>query len=72
MYQPDAGKVLIDGTPVRLSNPQRARELGIAVLYQEPTLVPELRVDPAIPVRSQDRDLRADQQDDRAGRPVRH
>ncbi|MGH3883153.1 MAG: sugar ABC transporter ATP-binding protein [Pseudonocardiaceae bacterium] len=44
VYSPDAGRVLIDGTPVRLANPQRARELGIAVIYQEPTVVPELSV----------------------------
>ena len=44
VYSPDAGTVLIHGAPVWLHCPQRARELGIAVIYQELTVVPELSV----------------------------
>ncbi|HZA16517.1 MAG TPA: ATP-binding cassette domain-containing protein [Pseudonocardiaceae bacterium] len=44
VYSPDAGTIRIHGCPVRLASPQRARELGIAVIYQELTVVPELSV----------------------------
>ncbi len=44
VHTPDKGTVLLDGIPVLLPNPHRARELGIAVIYQEPTLVSELSV----------------------------
>src|SRR5713101_634643 len=39
----DAGQVLIDGAEVELS-PQKARQLGIGAVYQEPSLVPALTV----------------------------
>ncbi len=44
VYQPDSGEMLIDGTPVSLHNPADARDAGIAVIYQEPTLFPDLTV----------------------------
>ena len=44
VYQPDSGELLIDGTPVRLHNPADAQNAGIAVIYQEPTLFPDLSV----------------------------
>ena len=44
VYQPDSGELLIDGEPVSLHNPADAQNAGIAVIYQEPTLFPDLSV----------------------------
>jgi rhamnose transport system ATP-binding protein len=44
VYQPDEGQLLIDGMPVSLHSPAAARDAGIAVIYQEPTLFPDLTV----------------------------
>jgi rhamnose transport system ATP-binding protein len=44
LYQPDSGRLLLDGEQLRLANPATAREAGIAVIYQEPTLFPDLSV----------------------------
>jgi rhamnose transport system ATP-binding protein len=44
VHQPDSGELLIDGTPVSLHNPADAQNAGIAVIYQEPTLFPDLSV----------------------------
>jgi ABC-type sugar transport system ATPase subunit len=43
-HQPDAGVILRDGQPVRLASPLRAREVGIATVFQEFSLVPGLTV----------------------------
>ncbi len=44
VYQPDSGELLIDGQPVSLHSPAEAQHAGIAVIYQEPTLFPDLSV----------------------------
>jgi rhamnose transport system ATP-binding protein len=44
VYGPDRGTVLLDGDPLRFSGPADARAAGIAVIYQEPTLFPDLSV----------------------------
>jgi rhamnose transport system ATP-binding protein len=44
VHQPDAGRVLIDGEEATLRSPAAARNSGIAVIYQEPTLFPDLTV----------------------------
>ncbi|WP_246002088.1 sugar ABC transporter ATP-binding protein [Allorhizocola rhizosphaerae] len=44
VHAPDAGTVTLDGQPLRLSGPAEARAAGIAVIYQEPTLFPDLSV----------------------------
>jgi rhamnose transport system ATP-binding protein len=44
VYQPDAGSLLLDGREVHLHSPAAAREAGIAIIYQEPTLFPDLSV----------------------------
>jgi len=44
VYPPDSGRLLIDGAEVALSGPADARDAGIAVIYQEPTLFPDLTV----------------------------
>ncbi len=44
VHQPDSGELLIDGQPVTLHGPAGAQQAGIAVIYQEPTLFPDLSV----------------------------
>jgi ribose transport system ATP-binding protein len=40
--QADQGEILVDGKPVRIATPQEAQHLGIGMIYQEFTLVPQL------------------------------
>jgi ribose transport system ATP-binding protein len=42
--QADEGEILIDGSRVRIDTPQEAQHLGIGMIYQEFTLVPQLTV----------------------------
>ena len=44
VHPPDQGRVTLDGRPLVLSRPADARAAGIAVIYQEPTLFPDLSV----------------------------
>jgi rhamnose transport system ATP-binding protein len=44
VYQPDGGSISLDGTRIHLSSPAAARDAGISVIYQEPTLFPDLSV----------------------------
>ena len=44
VHEPDGGQILVDGMPVRFGNPAQARDAGVAVIYQEPTLFPDLSV----------------------------
>ncbi|GAA4299813.1 sugar ABC transporter ATP-binding protein [Klenkia terrae] len=44
VHGPSSGQVLLDGEPVTLDGPAAARAAGIAVIYQEPTLFPDLSV----------------------------
>ena len=44
LYRPDAGRIEIDGRPVELDSPQRARDLGIETVHQGLALVPRLDV----------------------------
>lgn len=43
-YRADTGKILIDGKEVKIENPRDAKELGIAIIYQEFMLAPDLTV----------------------------
>lgn len=43
-YIADAGEIRIDGQPVKMTNPGQARDLGIAIIYQELNLAPNLTV----------------------------
>ena len=43
-YRPDAGAFLVSGEPVSVITPADARRLGIAVIFQEFTLVPYLDI----------------------------
>jgi rhamnose transport system ATP-binding protein len=44
VHAPETGTVLLDGEPRQFSGPADARAAGIAVIYQEPTLFPDLSV----------------------------
>jgi rhamnose transport system ATP-binding protein len=44
LYPPDSGQISLDGAKVQIGGPARARELGIAVIHQEPRLFPDLAV----------------------------
>ena len=43
-YQADAGQVVIGGRAVSMSNPRQAQELGLGMVYQHFTLVPNMSV----------------------------
>jgi len=44
IYRPDQGEILLDGKPVQIHNPQQAQAYGIAAIYQEPMVYPDLNV----------------------------
>jgi rhamnose transport system ATP-binding protein len=44
VYQPDSGQIAFNGEPVTFTNPAQARDAGVAVIYQEPTLFPDLSI----------------------------
>jgi ABC-type sugar transport system ATPase subunit len=44
VYQPDAGAIRVDGREVRFASPLEAQRAGIATVYQELLLFPELTV----------------------------
>jgi ABC-type sugar transport system ATPase subunit len=43
-HQPDEGEILMDGAPVKIAKPADAEALGIATVYQELNLFPDLTV----------------------------
>ena len=44
VYQPDSGEILHEGKPVTIRNTHGAQALGIAAMYQEPMVFPDLDV----------------------------
>jgi rhamnose transport system ATP-binding protein len=44
VHLPDSGRLIADGAEAILAGPADARDMGIAVIYQEPTLFPDLTV----------------------------
>ena len=44
IHQPTRGQVLVDGVERPIAGPQAARELGVAAIYQEPMVFPDLDV----------------------------
>ena len=44
VYQPDRGAILVDGRRRRFTGPDDARRAGVATIYQELLLFPELSV----------------------------
>ncbi|HEY3606728.1 MAG TPA: sugar ABC transporter ATP-binding protein [Pseudonocardiaceae bacterium] len=44
VYRPDGGELRIDGVPVEFGGPAAARAAGVSIIYQEPSLFPDLTV----------------------------
>jgi rhamnose transport system ATP-binding protein len=44
IYRPDQGEILLDGEPIEVHNSQEAQGYGIAAIYQEPMVFPDLNV----------------------------
>ena len=44
VHQPDTGTIAVEGRPVTLRSTQDAQEAGIAAIYQEPMVFPDLDV----------------------------
>jgi rhamnose transport system ATP-binding protein len=44
VHQPDGGVLSIEGEPVTFSGPAASRAAGVSIIYQEPTLFPDLTV----------------------------
>ncbi len=44
VHRPDSGEMRFDGKPIQFNNPREAQALGIATIYQELSLYPELTV----------------------------
>ena len=52
-HEPDSGTIEIEGRLVERNTPAVARSLGIAVVYQQPSLFPDLTVAENLALRSQ-------------------
>ncbi len=57
IYKPDQGQIFLDGQPVEINNSQEAQVLGIAAIYQEPMIFPDLNVAENIFISHRDRGL---------------
>ncbi len=55
VHQPDRGQILLSGRPVTIRSAAEAQRLGVAAIYQEPLLFPDLNVAENIFVSHQDR-----------------
>ena len=55
VYQPDRGEILLNGRPVTVGSAAEAQRRGIAAIYQEPLLFPDLNVAENIFISHQDR-----------------
>jgi rhamnose transport system ATP-binding protein len=44
VYQPDAGELFFAGSPIRFANTREAQAHGVAAIYQEPSLFPDLDI----------------------------
>ncbi len=44
VHQPDRGELLLEGKPIACRDPKHAHDLGIRIVYQELSLVPDLTV----------------------------
>ena len=55
VHQPDRGEILLAGKPVAIRSAAEAQRLGIAAIYQEPLLFPDLNVAENIFISHQDR-----------------
>jgi rhamnose transport system ATP-binding protein len=57
VYHPDAGDILLDGRPIRLNTSVDAQLNGIAAIYQEPLVYPDLNVAENIFITHQNRGM---------------
>jgi rhamnose transport system ATP-binding protein len=57
IYPPDQGEVLLDGKPLHIRNSVEAQGQGIAAIYQEPMIFPDLTVAENIFISHQKRGL---------------
>src|SRR2546422_7215048 len=55
VVQPDAGELIVDGRPARVGSALEAQALGIAAVYQEPMIFPDLSVAENIFISHRDR-----------------
>lgn len=55
IHRPDAGEILLDGRPIHIHNSQQAQAHGIAAIYQEPMVFPDLNVAENIFISHRDR-----------------
>jgi rhamnose transport system ATP-binding protein len=53
VHRPDDGRLLIDGTEAIFDNAKQSQQAGIAIIFQEPTLFPDLSVAENIFIGSQ-------------------
>jgi ribose transport system ATP-binding protein len=44
IYQPDQGSIYVDGNPVKIASPRDAFDKGIAMVFQEQSILPSLTV----------------------------
>jgi rhamnose transport system ATP-binding protein len=57
VYQPDVGEMLLDGEPINVSSSVEAQAYGIAAIYQEPMVYPDLNVAENIFITHRDQGL---------------
>ncbi len=55
IYRPDTGDILLDGEPIHIHNSQQAQAHGVAAIYQEPLVFPDLNVAENIFISHRDR-----------------
>jgi rhamnose transport system ATP-binding protein len=55
IQQPDSGEIRVDGVPIQVSSPQDAQRFGVAAIYQEPMIFPDLSVAENIFIGHRDR-----------------
>jgi ABC-type uncharacterized transport system ATPase subunit len=62
LYQPDEGRILVDGEPVHIASPADAFDLGIGMVHQNFMLVPSMTVaeNVALGMKSLQRGMRLD------------
>ncbi len=44
IHQPDSGRIVLDGKPVVIASPEKARSLGFGIVFQEIVLCPNLSI----------------------------
>lgn len=44
VHQPDTGEIRLNAEPMHFTNPRKAQQHGIAAIYQEPSLFPDLSI----------------------------